>query len=108
MERDRRVALASPASSTAFEIGDRTGGIDAEGTRDIEEFRHVEAPFAPLEFRHKGLRPAKLLRQRNLGQSGLAARFHKDLAKLHVFTGEGRPRHPCSVQSYYRISQNRL
>jgi hypothetical protein len=27
---------------------------------------------------------------------------------LHVFTGEGRPRHPCSVQSYYRISQNRL
>src|SRR6266852_3185510 len=108
IERDRRIVLVSPASSAAFEIGDRMGGIDAEGTGDIEEFGHVEAPFATLEFRHKGLRPAKLLRQRNLRQSRLAARFHEDLAELRVFPAEGRPRHRCSVQSYYRISQNGL
>jgi hypothetical protein len=81
------------ASSATFELGDRASGIDAECTGNFEEFSDVEAPFAALEFRDKRLRPAKLLRQLNLGQSGVAAGFHEDLSKLRVFPAERRPRH---------------
>ena len=83
----------------AFEVGDGLRRIDAESAGDLEEFRDVEPPFATLELRHKGLRPAEPFRQGDLRQSGVATRLHEDLAELPMLPAEGRLRHApqCAI-----------
>jgi hypothetical protein len=69
---------------------DETCGVDAQRFGDCNEFDHVDAPFASLVLRDKGLVTAETPRQVKLCKSGRGPSFKQHLSQALVLAPMSR------------------